>query len=122
MAGPELFCVDFDLAALGDLPLVRRAVRPVPPVPLPAFNVTVILASGQSAREVLDLVGEAGGTRRDLVQVRDVFQGERIGPGRTSLTIRAEFWVDDTAVARAEGRRRREAVLAAARDRGWDCR
>ncbi|MBP2336010.1 hypothetical protein [Saccharothrix coeruleofusca] len=120
--GPQLFCVDLDLGALQALPLVRRSVRPVPQVPLPAFNVTVDLAPGQQAREVLDLVAEAGMTRRDLVRVRDVYQGERIGHGRTSLTIRAEFDMADATGAKAEGRRRREAVLAAARGRGWDCR
>ncbi len=118
--GAVLFGTDLDLGVLRELPLSRRVVRLPEQLPLPAFNVTVVAPEETSAADVLGLVAEAGGTTQRLVRVKDLGQGERIGSGLLSLTVRAEFRWDGGGGLRAERRRRREMVLSAVRARGWE--
>ncbi|MFF4545786.1 phenylalanine--tRNA ligase beta subunit-related protein [Streptomyces sp. NPDC001435] len=117
--GERLFCAELDLTALGGLPPVPVAVRVPEPLPLPAFNVTVVVPEAVSAGDVLRVVAEAGRTERARVTVKDLLRGGRVPAGQLSLTVRAEFAGADAGPVREERRRRREAVLRALGDRGW---
>lgn len=121
-AGGRVFCAELDLGALGGLPPVPAAVRVPEPLPLPAFNVSVVVPEAVSAGDVLRVVAEAGGTESRLVAVKDLLKGGRVPAGHLSLTVRAEFAPTDGGPLRAEGRRRREAVLRALTGRGWSGR
>lgn len=118
-AGERLFCAELDLTALGGLPTVPVTVRLPEPLPLPAFNVTVVVPDAVSAADVLQVVAEAGRTQRRLVTVKDLLKGGRVPVGHISLTVRAEFTCQDAGPLRAERRRRREAALRALGERGW---
>ncbi|MCY0941038.1 phenylalanine--tRNA ligase beta subunit-related protein [Streptomyces antarcticus] len=121
-AGERVFCAELDLGALGGLTPVPAAVRLPEPLPLPAFNVSVVVPEAVSAAEVLRVVAEAGDTESRLVAVKDLLQGGRVPAGHLSLTVRAEFVATDGGPLRAEGRRRRETVLRALAGRGWSGR
>lgn len=118
-AGERLFCAELDLDALGGLTPVPAAVRLPEPLPLPAFNVSVVVPEAVSAGEVLRVIAEAGDTENRLVAVKDLLQGGRVTAGHLSLTVRAEFVRTDGGPLRPEQRRRREAVLRALAGRGW---
>lgn len=121
-AGERVFCAELDLGALGGLTPVPAAVRLPEPLPLPAFNVSVVVPDAVSAGEVLRVVAEAGETESRLVAVKDLLRGGRVPAGHLSLTVRAEFAATDGGPVRAEGRRRRETVLRALAGRGWSGR
>ncbi|MFD3325497.1 phenylalanine--tRNA ligase beta subunit-related protein [Streptomyces sp. NPDC058701] len=121
-AGERVFCAELDLGALGGLTPVPATVRLPEPLPLPAFNVSVVVPEPVSAGEVLRVVAEAGCTECRLVAVKDLLQGGRVPAGHLSLTVRAEFVPADGGPLRAEGRRRRETVLRALAGRGWSGR
>ncbi|MFD7625566.1 hypothetical protein ACFV7Q_05880 [Streptomyces sp. NPDC059851] len=121
-AGERVFCAELDLDALGGRTPVPATVRLPDPLPLPAFNVSVVVPEAVSAGEVVQVVAEAGGTENRRVAVKDLLQGGRVPAGHLSLTVRAEFVRTDDGPLRQERRRRRETVLRALAERGWSGR
>jgi phenylalanyl-tRNA synthetase beta chain len=120
--GPPVFCLEVDLSALSALGGVRRTVRmPADREPL-TFNVTVVVPESTPAAAVRALVADAAQLPLWRVGVQDLFQGDRVGPGRLALTLRAGFPGIPGEAVRPQRRRRREAVLRAIAEHGWEGR
>jgi phenylalanyl-tRNA synthetase beta chain len=65
---------------------------------------------------VLQAVRSAGGALLVGAEVFDVYRGEQVGAGRTSLALRLEFRAPDRTLTDDEVEQRRERIVAALRE------
>jgi phenylalanyl-tRNA synthetase beta chain len=80
-------------------------------------DLAVTVPDDVPAAEVVALVREAGGGLLRRADVFDVYRGEQIGAGRTSLALRLEFRAPDRTLTDEEVGQRRERIVAAVAER-----
>jgi phenylalanyl-tRNA synthetase beta chain len=79
-------------------------------------DLAVIVPDAVPAARVVALVREAGGALVDAVEVFDVYRGEQVGEGRTSLALHLAFRAADRTLADEDVAPVRERIVAALRD------
>jgi phenylalanyl-tRNA synthetase beta chain len=103
-------------------PVLSRArmelhAQELPTQPPVLRDISMFLPRDVAARDVEATIREAGGGMLESVELLDVFEGERAGPGRRSLAYRLTFRASDRTLRAEEADAAREAIAAACRDR-----
>jgi phenylalanyl-tRNA synthetase beta chain len=75
-------------------------------------DIAVVVDAGVPAARVLELVRDAGGALLARAEVFDVYRGEQIAEGRTSLAIALTFRAGDRTLADADVAPVRERIVA----------
>jgi phenylalanyl-tRNA synthetase beta chain len=85
-------------------------------------DIAVTLPDDVPAAGVLDAVRQAGGPLLRAAGVFDVYRGEQVGAGRTSLALRLEFRASDRTLTDEEVAQRRAKIVAAIERLGGELR
>jgi len=85
----------------------------VPTFPAVLQDIAVVAATGVTAANVLEAVRKGGGELLASAEVSDVYEGEQLGEGNRSLTVRLEFRAPDRTLTDDEVTERRQAIEAA---------
>jgi phenylalanyl-tRNA synthetase beta chain len=108
---------ELDLAAVLDAAPLAPDFEDVTAFPAVRQDLAVVVPEDVAAADVLRVVREAGGALLRSAEVFDVYRGEQIGPGRTSLALRLEFRAGDRTLTDEEAAERRARIVAALRER-----
>jgi phenylalanyl-tRNA synthetase beta chain len=112
LEGAVAFELDADtLAELSDGALATYA--DVPTFPAVLQDIAVVAATGVTAANVLEAVRKGGGELLATAEVSDAYEGEQVGEGNRSLTVRLEFRASDRTLTDEEVIERRQAIEAA---------
>ena len=79
-------------------------------------DLAVVVPDDVPSARVLEAVRSAGGALLVGAEVFDVYRGEQVGAGRTSLALRLEFRAPDRTLTDDEVEQRRERIVAALRE------
>lgn len=104
------FEIDFDLA-IGDGDATPR-YEDLTSFPELREDIAVVVDAGVPAASVLDVVRAAGGKLLERAEVFDVYRGEQIAAGRTSLAIALTFRAGDRTLTDADVAPVREKIVA----------
>ena len=91
--------------------------RDVTSFPAVHQDVAVVVPEAVPAAAVVDEVRRAGGPLLQRAEVFDVYRGEQVGPGRTSLALRLEFGASDRTLTDDEATALRQQIVTALSDR-----
>jgi phenylalanyl-tRNA synthetase beta chain len=80
-------------------------------------DLAVAVPQDVRAADVVAVVRDAGGELLRSAEVFDVYRGEQIGAGRTSLALRLEFRARDRTLTDEEAAERRSRIVAALAER-----
>ncbi len=107
------FEVDLDvlLAAAPNAPLEARPVSVYPPA---KEDVAIVVDSGIPVGEVLAAVREGAGPLAEQVRLFDVYTGDQVGPGKTSVAVALRLRAPDRTLTAEETAAVRDAVVVAA--------
>jgi len=111
LEGATAFELDFD--TLSEEAAGPAAYRDLTSLPAVLQDIAVVTAESVSAAEVLDVVRGGGGELLASARVFDVYAGEQVGKGNTSLAIRLEFRAPDRTLTDEEVAARRDAIESA---------
>ena len=104
------FEIDFDLA-IGGVDTTPR-YRDLTSFPELREDIAIVVDSAVPAATVLDVVRAAGGKLLARAEVFDVYGGEQIAAGRTSLAIALTFRASDRTLTDADVAPMREKIVA----------
>jgi phenylalanyl-tRNA synthetase beta chain len=111
LAGPAAgFEIDLDAVEQLGRPQAYRDVSSFPAV---LQDIAVVVGDDVSAATVIDTVRTAGEPLLATVELFDVFRGEQVGEGETSLALRLSFQAPDRTLTDAEVAEPRQAIEAA---------
>jgi phenylalanyl-tRNA synthetase beta chain len=121
LAGVAAFEIDLDLVLAGIDPVAHY--EDLTSFPALREDIAIVVDAGVPAASVLATVREAGGRLLAGAEVFDVYRGEQIAPGRTSLAIALTFRAKDRTLTDADVAPVREKIVARlARDLGGELR
>jgi phenylalanyl-tRNA synthetase beta chain len=121
LAGVAAFEIDLDLVLAGIEPVARY--EDLTSFPALREDIAIVVDAGVPAASVLATVRDAGGRLLAGAEVFDVYRGEQIAPGRTSLAIALTFRAKDRTLTDADVAPVREKIVARlAQDLGGELR
>jgi phenylalanyl-tRNA synthetase beta chain len=103
---------EVDLDALIERAVVVPAYEDLTSFPELREDIAVVVADEVPAARVLEVVRDAGGRLLARAEVFDVFRGEQIAPGHTSLAIAPTFRAGDRTLSDADVAPVRERIVA----------
>lgn len=103
--------LDALLAAAPNAPLEAAAISAYPAA---KEDIAIVVDSGVPAAEVLAAVQEGAGDLAESIRLFDVYTGDQIGPGKTSLAFALRLRAGDRTLTAEETAAVRDAVVAAA--------
>jgi len=114
------FELDLDRVVAAAVAVPRfRAISSFPPV---RQDLAVVVPEDLPAASVLGAVREAGGALLSDARIFDVYRGEQIGAGRTSLALALTFQAPDRTLTDDDVAPVREQIVAALAQRGGELR
>lgn len=114
---PRVSAMEIDLDAL--LPARERLVRGpvVSTFPAASQDVALVVDARVPAASVRDALAEGAGALLESVRLFDLYQGERLGPGKKSLAFSLRFRAVDRTLTVDEASGARDAAVALATER-----
>jgi phenylalanyl-tRNA synthetase beta chain len=114
------FEVDFAILAAGAV--VTPTYRDLTSFPAVRQDIAVVLADDVPAARVIEAVRGAGGALLESAEVFDVYSGDQVGAGRTSLALHLSFRAPDRTLTDDDVAQRREKIVARLRELGGELR
>ena len=120
---PAATAFEVDLAPLvAESDYGRESYADVSSYPAVHEDIAVVVADDVDAERVRAAVLEGGGELLRAADVFDVYRGEQVGEGRTSLALRLEFRAADRTLTDEEVAERRAAITSALSEIGGSLR
>jgi len=98
----RVYVAEIAFAALMEAMLPQAVYRPVPRFPAVARDVAMLVDLDLPADRLEAAIREAGGELLEDVRLFDVYQGERLAPGKRSLAFRLVYRAADRTLTDAE--------------------
>ncbi len=112
---PRTAAIEIDLDVLPDRrPPVAPVISPYPPVHL---DVALVVEASTRAADVTRALSDGGGELLESIRLFDVYAGDQVGPGRTSLAFALVVRAPDRTLTAADATAVRDAAVAAAAER-----
>ena len=102
--------------------VIAAAPRELPYADMTSFpavrqDLAVVVAAGVTADVVIAVVRDAGGALLRSAEIFDVYRGEQVGEGRTSLALRLEFRAGERTLTDEDVAPRRAKIVKALTDK-----
>lgn len=97
-----VFFAELNLEKIASFTVTQKSVEDISKFPSSPRDLTVILPEAVRAQEVIDEIEARGGDWVQRVEVFDYFKGERLPPGKKSLSFRIHYQAKDRTLQNEE--------------------